>query len=333
VVTKKRTGKEKLQMAAAQAIREQNTFLIVNALFKAATSASTYVPLAHRFVADDVSELRASVRGMAERQKERGLTEGGLVVLSGHSIAGAAFYLENEQTKSIEWVTVGQLAREFHEVAPGIDWVLLNVCFPASLLESRHRIPARLQGREGVGYHQPAPRRAPVFVAPRPFGSSIFGISALDGGQKPVTEPLIEMLAGRVTTRAFPLDLTREQALRLVKGDDRLYERLDTQCPDHVFFTVSGARQAVSIWSTPAELDAFRRFSGSAGIRTGRREYLLAAQVFEQAGMNDEAARLRGVFGSKPDGCVLPTDVRVSQKRVVDDLWEAACSVTPDFAR
>jgi len=323
-------GKNQIRLAAAEAIRQRNTFLIVHAFFQNASSGFAFIPPAHRFTADDLGELRESIRRIDQRQKEAGLAENGVVVLSGHSIAGAGFYLEHPERKTIEWVTVGQLSHDFRELAPGIRWVLLNTCFPTSLLESRQRIPDRLQGREGVGYHRPAPREGPVFVAPRYFGSSIFGTSALDGGERPVTEPLIEMLAGRVTTRAFPLRLTREQALRLVKGDDRLYERLDLSCPKATSFRVGTECQTVSIWSTPAELDVFRRFSGSAGIRTGRREYLLAARTLEQAGMVFEAARLRDIFKSN-GGCRLPPDRRVSQSHVFEDLWTAACSVTPDF--
>jgi hypothetical protein len=319
----------RIQWAAAQAIKEGNTFLVVNAVFQNAGSTIEFIEPSHRFVADDYGELRCAIEGIAELQRLEKLGRGGLVVLSGHSIALAAFSLSHPQKNSEEWVSVGQLSCDLCSLAPNIGWVLLNVCFPTSVLESRHAVPERLKGREGIGYHSPSQAKGPCFVAPRTFGSNFYGLSALQGGRQPVTEPLIEMLSGRVTTRAFVPALTMEQALRIVKGDDRLYERLDLRDPSRVCFSRDGASRSISIHSTPRELDEFRRFSGSAGIRTGCREYLLAARTLAMAGLITDADRLKVIFsaGSVPDEISIPADFRVPQTQVLKELWEAVLTV------
>lgn len=325
------TGLSRLQWAAARAIREGNTFLIVSEVFQNAGSTLQFIEPSHRFVADEYAALRDAIRGIAERQQRQGLGPGGLVVLSGHSIALAALYLEHPQKGSVEWVTLGRLARDLYRDARHVGWVLLNLCFPTSVLESRRSVPERLVGREGVGYHAQAPAGGPRFVAPAVFGSIIYGRSVLQGGKQPVTEPLIEMLSGRATVRAFVPPITREQALRIVKGDDRLYERLDLSDSAQVTYSRDGTTRSISIYSSPRDVDEFRLFSGSPGVRTGCREYLLAARTLEKAGVADEATRLRAVFreGASAREPSIPADYRVAQARILEDLSAAVASLPP----
>ncbi|MCX6549937.1 MAG: hypothetical protein NTY02_02825, partial [Acidobacteria bacterium] len=318
-------GLSAAQRAAVEAIRSSNVYSVIGVGLAGASSAWAMVPPDHRLLADSYDELVGAFDAIGAHQARDGSHEGGLLVLSGHSIALAAYYLEHPGAGTIEWMTVGRLSLELRRRAPAIGWVLLNLCFPTAVLESRRRVPARLVGREGKGWHAPAPRGGPRFVAPHIFGSCVMGQSVLAGGRKPVTDPLVEMLADRVTNRAFVPRLAREEARTLVKGDDRLYERLDESNPHELSFSAHGLRKAVSVFSDADDMEAFRKFSGSPAIRTTRLEYERAADTLERAGLEVWAAPLRRVFPAQnvegPDRGARPRPI--SQARVLRDLVAA----------